>query len=151
MDKVLGVAEELVTPTIDKDISEVINYLLGNVIIVEDMQTALQVQSKTGGYYRIVTLDGDIISPGGSITGGIRNQRTNSPLQINLQIAELEDKVVVDLQKMKSLRQELSQLNDKIHQFDITIQKYQRQLLTLESEFNKSNLDYQGQKRKMID
>lgn len=147
MDKVLGVAEELVTPTIDKDISEVINYLLGNVIIVEDMQTALQVQSKTGGYYRIVTLDGDIISPGGSITGGIRNQRTNSPLQINLQIAELEDKVVVDLQQMKSLRQELSQFNDKIHQFDITIQEYQRQLLTLESEFNKSNLDYQGQKK----
>lgn len=43
---------------------------LGNVILVDDLDTANKIAKKTANRYKIVTLDGDVISVGGSITGG---------------------------------------------------------------------------------
>lgn len=64
-----GVAADLVTAKTKVNISNAISYLLGNVLVVDTIDTALRVQRRIGRYYRIVTLDGDIISPGGSMTG----------------------------------------------------------------------------------
>ena len=74
-------------------------HLLGNVLVVDTIDTALRVQRRIGRYYRIVTLDGDIISPGGSMTGGTRNTRNNSPLATNAEIDKLTKQVKVGKEK----------------------------------------------------
>ena len=50
--------------------SNIINYLLGNIIVVDNIDTANILSKKINFLNRIVTLDGDVINVGGSITGG---------------------------------------------------------------------------------
>ncbi len=64
----IGVASELIT--YDKKIDNVISGLLGGTIIVEKLIDAIEISKKTGYAFKIVSLEGDVINPQGSITGG---------------------------------------------------------------------------------
>lgn len=64
----LGVASELVT--FDPAYRSVIQNLLGTVLITEDLKGANELAKLLGHRYRIVTLEGDVVNPGGSMTGG---------------------------------------------------------------------------------
>lgn len=57
-----GIASDLVESKTDQDITAAINYLLGSVVIVDTIDTAMSVAQRVNRY-RIVTLDGDVISP----------------------------------------------------------------------------------------
>lgn len=65
---VLGIASRLVR-TEDR-YSQIIRSLLGRVVIIEDMNAAIRVARKYSYRFRIVTLDGQVINAGGSMTGG---------------------------------------------------------------------------------
>lgn len=68
MDGYVGLAAELVTA--DLRFSGIINQLLGRIVIVQDLDCATQI-AKRGGYrFRVVTLDGQVVNTGGSMTGG---------------------------------------------------------------------------------
>ncbi|MBO7219520.1 MAG: chromosome segregation protein SMC, partial [Clostridia bacterium] len=68
MDGCLGVASNLIQ--YEDNISNVISSLLGNTIIARDLNSATEIAKSINFVYRICTLDGDIISPQGSYTGG---------------------------------------------------------------------------------
>ena len=61
--------------TFDPRYQGVISYLLGRVVIVDDMDHAVRM-SKKGGGLRFVTLDGEVINAGGAITGGKYKNKT---------------------------------------------------------------------------
>ncbi|MDR2605795.1 MAG: AAA family ATPase [Oscillospiraceae bacterium] len=63
-----GVASELAQ--YDERYGEIIRNLLGRTLIVDTMDTAIELSRNNGGRLRIVTLDGQLINPGGSMTGG---------------------------------------------------------------------------------
>jgi len=63
-----GVASDLVK--YDERYGEIIRNLLGRTLIVDTMDTAIELSRNNGGRLRIVTLDGQLINPGGSMTGG---------------------------------------------------------------------------------
>ncbi|MDR3318942.1 MAG: chromosome segregation protein SMC, partial [Clostridiales bacterium] len=65
---VIGVASELIE--YDRKYKDIIENLLGRTVVVDTMDTAIYVARESKYAFRIVTLDGDIISPQGSITGG---------------------------------------------------------------------------------
>ena len=48
----------------------IIEYLLGNILIVKDLDTAFEINKKTKENIKIVTLEGEIITPRGGMTGG---------------------------------------------------------------------------------
>lgn len=48
----------------------VVTNQLGNVILVDNIDTANHISKKIGQRYKIVTLDGEVVNVGGSITGG---------------------------------------------------------------------------------
>jgi chromosome segregation protein len=64
----LGAASELVT--FDKAYQGIIDSLLGRTALARDMDAGLAVMRKAGYTFRTVTLAGDILNPGGSMTGG---------------------------------------------------------------------------------
>ncbi len=68
----------------------VIENLLGSVVIANDLEIANRVARLIGHRYRIVTLDGDIVNPGGSMTGGAIKQKSNNLLGRGRAIEELE-------------------------------------------------------------
>ena len=85
---VIGVASDLVK--CDKKYEQIILNLLGRTLIVENMDTAIQMAKLNSYSFRIVTLEGDIISNTGSITGGSIQTKTVNILGRNREIEELE-------------------------------------------------------------
>ncbi|MBT9133643.1 MAG: Chromosome partition protein Smc [Firmicutes bacterium] len=69
----LGRAADLVK--FPAELGPVVRHTLGNALICDGLESASQVAAQTGYTWRIVTLDGDIVLPGGSITGGSRPER----------------------------------------------------------------------------
>ncbi|MBS1359601.1 MAG: chromosome segregation protein SMC [Oscillospiraceae bacterium] len=64
----VGVASQLVQ--FDKRYAEIFNNLLGRTVVVEDMDSGIAIARKYGSRFRIVTLDGQVLNRGGSMTGG---------------------------------------------------------------------------------
>ncbi|WP_144461396.1 chromosome segregation protein SMC [Siminovitchia fortis] len=91
----LGVAADLVG--CDKKYEPVIRYLLGNVVVAKDLKGAGELAKLAGYRLRVVTPAGEIINPGGSMTGGASRQKKSSLIgrknqleQIRKELAALE-------------------------------------------------------------
>ena len=54
----------------DQRYAAIINHLLRGTIIAPDLKTAVEITEQTGKRFRLVTVEGDVIAPGGAITGG---------------------------------------------------------------------------------
>lgn len=70
----LGVASDLVTTR--DEFTKLKENLLGTTLVVESLEQANAIARTTGHRYRIVTLDGDVVNVGGSMTGGSRKKGT---------------------------------------------------------------------------
>ena len=68
----VGVGDELVS--FDPKYKNVFSNLLGRVAVMEDLDSAIAAARKYGYKFRIVTLDGQVLNPGGSMTGGSANR-----------------------------------------------------------------------------
>ncbi len=85
----------------DNKYKNIINTLLGRTILADNMDAAILIGKKYEQRYKVVTLDGEVFSPGGSITGGHyyksneilsrKRQIENLDLLIKSQTAELKD------------------------------------------------------------
>ena len=64
----VGVASQLVQ--FDQRYTEIFNNLLGRTVVVEDMDCGIAIARKYSNRFRIVTLDGQVLNRGGSMTGG---------------------------------------------------------------------------------
>nr|WP_087030530.1 chromosome segregation protein SMC [Trichococcus palustris] len=74
----LGVANEMIN--YDGAYTNIISSLLGTTIVAENLQTGLQLSKKLYNRYRIVSLEGDVIHAGGSMTGGATKRQQESSL-----------------------------------------------------------------------
>lgn len=97
----LGIASELVS--FDKSLSNVFENLLGGTAIVDDLNTAVSIAKQTRYAFKIVTLDGDVINPQGSITGGSKSKSVGSIVGRENEIAELEK----NIQKLNDQKEQL--------------------------------------------
>ena len=118
---VLGLASELLkyNPIYDKAVT----YLLGRVLLVQDMDCGLKVFKQIQYPLRIVSLDGELISTNGAMTGGTINQKKSSPLlrnreekNISQQIEELRRSEALNREAAQKLSERLKVINDKLTQ-----------------------------------
>lgn len=66
--------------------------MLGNVIVVDTLQNANETAKRLRYAYKIVTLDGDIVHTGGSMTGGVtKNQST--PVTMRQELETINSKI----------------------------------------------------------
>ena len=86
-----GAADKLVSyhPKFDR----VIKGLLGGTVIVEDMDTAVSLARLTRYAFKIVTLEGDVINPQGSITGGSKKNDIANIFSHERELNELNEKI----------------------------------------------------------
>ena len=64
----VGIAADLVK--VDSKYQEIIKYLLGGAVVTEDIDSAVTLAKKYNYRVKVVSLDGQVINPGGSLTGG---------------------------------------------------------------------------------
>ena len=123
----VGLASELVR--YDEKYSEIIEYLLGATVVTEDIDTAVALAKKHNYRVKVVSLDGQVVNPGGLLTGGSLVKQAGI-LSRAVDIANLEKKI-------KSLESELEtdlkKLNEKRNQVDeisADIKAYNADLIT---------------------
>lgn len=103
-DGVIGIASDLVG--YGPRYKNVIENLLGRTVIVRDLDTGIKINAKSKSAFRIATVKGDIINPGGSITGGSTQRREFSLLGRQREMTELEN-------RLKSQRLELDDISKR--------------------------------------
>lgn len=106
----IGLGSELVhyEPGIEKAVA----YLLGSVIVTDTLDTALIAAKRAHGS-KVVTLGGDIIMPGGLMTGGSRSQQ-HSPLALSGQLASVQAALKESVTASSSLQAEAEQLTSQL-------------------------------------
>ena len=77
----------------DRHYDRVAAYLLGDVIVVEDLRKALELWRQTKTEKTLVTLDGEVIDPHGVVTGGSRESAVAGVLSQKREMRELEEVV----------------------------------------------------------
>ncbi len=101
---VLGLASSLVTA--DETYKGLIEYLLGRVVVVDQIDHAIALAKKFRYSLRIVTLDGELLSAGGSMTGGAFKNSSNL-LGRRREIEELEAACKKALVQVEAIQKEL--------------------------------------------
>ncbi|MBH5316674.1 chromosome segregation protein SMC [Paenibacillus sp. GSMTC-2017] len=104
----IGVAADLVQ--CDDRYQAIINNLLGNVMLAETLEQANRIASKCQYRYRIVTLEGDVVNAGGSMTGGSLQKKGASLLGRGRQIEALDQEIKDAKTTVVELRNKLSDL-----------------------------------------
>lgn len=87
----LGVASDLVG--CDDQYRGIILNLLGKVVVVENLDAGIRMARRFGYSFRIVTLEGDILSTGGSMSGGSTDNSGTGILSRHREISELKDEI----------------------------------------------------------
>ena len=106
---VVGIASELVD--YDSVYKNLIGSLLGRIVVIDNIDNAIAFEKKFRYEYRVVTLDGDSLSPGGSISGGAFKNSTNL-LSKKREIEEAQASVSV-------LLKNYNEANDKLESFNL--------------------------------
>ncbi|OZM58572.1 chromosome segregation protein SMC [Lottiidibacillus patelloidae] len=111
----VGQASTLVT--FDRRYESVISNLLGHVIITKDLQGANELARKINHRYRIVTLEGDVVNPGGSMTGGSTKGQKSSIFSrqreletITENLVKMESKLTAESDIVRKQKEELEAL-----------------------------------------
>ena len=143
-----GIASELVESKTDHNITAAINYLLGSVVIVDTIENAMAISQRIGRY-RIVTLDGDVVSPGGSMTGGQKNLRNNSPLQTATEINQLEKQISSLTRSFKEDQAQLKDLVDQSVKVENKLEKLHDSLQEINQTINEAAISFQNQEKEV--
>ncbi len=140
----------------DSQYKNIIYNQLGNVLLVTDMDAANKISKKIHGRYKIVTIDGEVIHVGGSITGGnlpstrsiitdkqeldkLRQQKAHNILVINEleeKITEIEKERSHFLSKKESIQSDCVLEQEKLKSKYNTLAEYQERLETITSELS---------------
>ncbi|UVI32468.1 chromosome segregation protein SMC [Paenibacillus spongiae] len=142
----VGIAAELVSS--ESKYSSIVENLLGNVLISENLEQANRIAAKCHYRFRIVTLEGDVVNAGGSMTGGSIQKKGANLLGRNRQIEQLDGDIkstegqlvtlrdrIGDLRKEQSIRsQNIDDLRNQGEQYRIEEQHIRAELQQLDNE-----------------
>jgi len=105
LDGFVGIAADLVSC---KDTyREIVYNLLGNVLLAQNLESANKIAARCQYRYRIVTLEGDVVNAGGSMTGGSLQKKGASLLGRQRQIEQLDETISSTQLEINKLKQQL--------------------------------------------
>ena len=107
----VGIASDLVT--CDGQYRQIVESLLGRTVIARDIDAAIAIAGKYGNRFKIVTLDGQVVNAGGSMTGGSINKETGLLSRAN---------------ELERLQKQEAELNEQKQTMELDLQEAQRQL-----------------------
>lgn len=121
--------------------SEVIRSLLARTAVAEDLDSAIAIAKKYEYRFKIVTLDGQVVNAGGSMTGGSRGHnagilsRGNEIDKLNAQLTELMAQQQVSQEEYKKLSEELALVKADLDASQADLKRTQEDVIRKESEF----------------
>ena len=141
MEGVIGIASDLVK--CNKKYEQIVLNLLGRTVVVKDMDTAINLAKKDKYSFRIVTLQGDIISSTGSISGGSVQTKSVNILGRSREIEELE-------KELKKIEKQIEDKKKEQEDYAASIGDLIEETAKLERELQEIEIVYATEKQKMV-
>lgn len=149
----VGIASDLVD--YKESDANIIKNLLGMTIIMDSTEHAQQLARQLQFQVRIVTLDGDLLMPGGSISGGRQKQQGNSMLsrqteieslteaikEARLNYQQLEQALTALTEEETNLRQKGEASREAVNAIDHKVQQMQQTLSQLQTQLTQQEND----------
>lgn len=143
----IGIAAELCS--CDAKFSNILSSLLGKIVIAEDLNSAAAIAIKYSYRFKVVTLDGQVVNAGGSLTGGSL-ARNSGILSRASEIAQLKEKTDTLIEKQKQAETQLEQLNLEFSAIEAQVlgsradlSNKQQDLVRLEAELKACENEFQ--------
>jgi len=173
----IGIASDLIK--YDKAFKQIIEQLLGRVILVKEMEDGISLSRKLNHKYKIVTLNGVVFNSGGSIIGGsnsinntgilsrqqeikelskeinlLKNNYDNMNLKINNlidRIKEIQSKVDRLIEKISNNEIEMININNSLKQINIEKQRIDNELIKIQNDTKSFNLEIKELEEKEVE
>lgn len=136
---VCGRASDLIS--CEKKVRPALEFLLANVLIVEDMDTASAAARATSYRRSIVTLDGDMINPGGTLSGGSHNKKTTEILgkqtlleEVRAELANKGKELAAWEEKLQALRRQAKETDKQADELNAQLSAQVNSIYALEKE-----------------
>ena len=145
----IGVASDLTEH--DPNISDIISNLLGRIIICDELDNARKIASRLKYQVRIITLQGDAINPGGSLTGGSVHKNATGILGRGREIEQLTAEHAELDKKLAIYEAERQQLDEEIYDVRREIEQLEEQLKYFSVERAKAETTYTNLKDRLAE
>lgn len=159
----IGIASDLLS--YNKKFQNAIEFVLGRTIIVDNMDNALNIAKKSNNSYKIVTLSGEVLNPGGSMTGGSIYHKNSSIIGRKREINDLKEKKEIlskevenSMSSFKNLSKEIEvideenlNLKDAVHSENVELARLQTRFSNIKEEGTKINNSIKEESFRKID
>lgn len=129
--KIIGIASNLVK--YDFKYKNIIENVLGRTIIIDNIDNAIKFSKQTNNKYKVVTLDGEILNPGGSLTGGSFKSNANILSRKRL-INECREKIEKLKLQYESMLVKEKDCKEDTHNTNELLNKLENDLRSVEKE-----------------
>ncbi|MVX64514.1 chromosome segregation protein SMC [Clostridium chromiireducens] len=138
----IGIASDIIS--YNKEYSNIIDYALGRTIICSNMDSALNI-ARIGKYnYKIVTLEGEVINPGGALTGGSIKGKNSNVLGRKREIEELIENISEKKKHCEELSNTVQALKNEIKNLDESILNQRDEVHERNIELTKKESEMNG-------
>lgn len=141
----IQLAHELVE--FDEHNRNIVEYLLGNVLVAENLEGASQIARLCGYKYRVVTLDGDIVNAGGSLTGGSVKQQNSlftrkaELEQLKKNLSQIEQSIYQAEKTLATEKETLTTLREQVELLKVQSEQYRQEEMELHSKYVELELE----------
>ncbi len=143
----LGVASEIVK--CEPVYRSVIDSLLGSTVVCDNLDNAVFLAKRSGYAFRIVTLEGDLLSPQGSMSGGSKKSNDSSLLSKESEIKALEQNIANKTAELRGLEKEYLSVNEKLEKLKTLLSTENAEMQIINSEYYSKNAGLENNKAKL--
>lgn len=143
---VIGMADGLVNT--EERYRNVARAMLGRIVVVDNVDNAVKIARKFDYGIRMVTLEGELLVPGGAISGGAFKNNSNL-LGRRREIEELEKKTEKLLEAVKTFGKEIEETKERRNKLRLEIEAHKAEIQRKFLEQNTVRLNVEAAKEKM--
>lgn len=132
----IGIASDLIS--YEEKYKDILENILGRTVVIDNIDEGIKFARETGHKYKVVTLEGEILNPGGSLTGGSLKSSGNILSRKRL-INEFNEKIKVTKEENASIQEKLVSMEKEIISCKENIQHYEEEIKNLDKELIFSN------------
>ena len=143
----IGVMSDLVS--YDKEYDSIIKNQLGGVVVCNDMDSAVRLSHMIKAKYKVVTLDGDVVNVGGSLTGGSLNVG-KSVIILKQELNHLNSTLELLKKEEAEIQLELQDNSKDIALIEDKLFNISREKISLKEKYDSRNVELNDIKNKLL-
>ncbi len=132
----------------DKTYDNIIKNQLGNVIIARNIDDANEISERVNHRYKIVTLDGELVNVGGSLTGGRYKNKNSNLLSQRYELDDLNKNLEEVIQNIKLKEEKINELDYHLKHYEEVNYQNTSKKIELEEKIRTKNRDLINLKQK---